>query len=37
MGGASSAYGGEEMIIEDFGVETWGKESIWKNHVKMGG
>jgi len=27
MGGACSAYGGEEMCLQGFGVETWGKET----------
>ena len=27
MGGAYSAYGGEESCIQGFGVETWGKQT----------
>jgi len=30
MGGAWSAYGGEERRIEGFGGETWGKEAAWE-------
>ena len=30
MGGAYRSYGGKERSIEDFGMETWGKETIWK-------
>ena len=35
MGWASSAYGRQESCVGDFGGETWGKESTWKNQVKM--
>ena len=27
MGGAYSAYGGEERRVQGFGGETWGKET----------
>jgi len=27
MGGACSAYGGEERRVQDFGEEAWGKET----------
>jgi hypothetical protein len=27
MGGACSAYGGEERCVQGFGGETWGKET----------
>jgi len=30
MGRACRAYGGEERCIEDFGGETWGKETTWE-------
>jgi len=30
MGGACSAYVGEEKCIQGFGGETCGKENIWK-------
>jgi hypothetical protein len=30
MGGACSAYGGEERRIQGFGGETRGKEATWK-------
>ena len=30
LGGACSAYGGEERCIQGFGGETWGKETTWK-------
>ena len=29
MGGACSTYGGEERYIQDFGGETWEKETTW--------
>ena len=29
MGGACSAYGGEERRVQGFGGETWGKETHW--------
>jgi len=41
MGGACSAYGGEERHIQGFGGETGGKESLgrprrrWENNIKM--
>jgi hypothetical protein len=33
MGGACSTYGGEERRIQDFGGETWGKETTWENQA----
>ena len=36
MSGACSTYGGEERGIQDFGEETWRKETIWKTHAWMG-
>ena len=30
MGGACSAYGGEERRIKGFGGETCGKKTTWK-------
>jgi hypothetical protein len=33
MGGACSAYGGEERPIQGFGAETRGKENTWKTQV----
>jgi hypothetical protein len=30
MNGEGSTYGGEERCIQDFGGETWGKETTWK-------
>jgi hypothetical protein len=30
MGGACSAYGGEEKRIQGFGGETGGKEAAWE-------
>ena len=33
MGGAYSAYGGEERRIQGFGGETCGKETIWKTQA----
>jgi hypothetical protein len=33
MGGASSMYEGEESFIQDFGVETWRKETTWKTQA----
>ena len=32
MGGACSAYGGEERRIQGFGGETLRKETTWENH-----
>ena len=37
MGGAFSAYGGEERRMQCFGGETWGKETTGKNQAQMGG
>jgi len=36
MGGTCSAYGGEEMRTQDFGGETWGKETTWETQAYMG-
>ena len=33
MGGACSAYGGEERRIEGFGGETWGKDTTWETQA----
>jgi len=33
MGGACSAYGGEERCVQDFGGETRGKENTWKTQA----
>jgi hypothetical protein len=33
MGGACSAYGGEESYIHGFGGETWGKKTILKTQT----
>ena len=33
MGGACSAYGREKRRIQDFGEETWGKETAWKTQA----
>ena len=33
LGGACSAYGGEERCIQGFGGETWGKESTWETQA----
>jgi len=33
MGGACSAYGGEEECVQDLGWETWGKEITWKTQA----
>ena len=30
MDGVCSTYVGEEWCIQDFGTETWGKETTWK-------
>ena len=35
MGGECSTYGGEERFIQGFGGETWGKETTWKDNIKM--
>ena len=41
MGGACSAYGGEERRIQGFGEETWRKETPgrprrrWEDNIKM--
>jgi len=41
MGGACSAYGGEERVIQGFGGETGGKEPLWiprrrwEDNIKM--
>jgi len=37
MGGACSAYGGEERRIQGFGGVTGGKESTWKTQTWIGG
>jgi hypothetical protein len=36
MGGARSAYGGEERCIHGFGGETWGKENAWETRLRWG-
>ena len=36
MGGACSAYGWGERVIQGLGGETWGKETIWKTQTWMG-
>ena len=33
MGGARSAYEGEERCIEGFGGEIWGKETTWETQA----
>ena len=33
MGGASSAYGGEERRVQGFGGVTWGKEATWETQA----
>jgi hypothetical protein len=33
MGGARSAYGGEEKRIQGFGGETWEKETNWETQA----
>ena len=33
MGGACSAYGGEEGRVEGFGGETWGRENAWETEA----
>ena len=33
MGGACSAYGGEERRIEGFCGETWRKETTWETQA----
>ena len=41
MGGACSAYGGEERGIQGFGGENWGKRPLgrrrrrWEDNIKM--
>jgi hypothetical protein len=37
MGVARGTYGGQEMCIQDFGGETWRKETTWKigDNIKM--
>jgi len=35
MGAAYSAYGGEERCMQDFGGETWGKETAWETQALM--
>jgi hypothetical protein len=35
MGGACSAYGGEERHLQDYGGETRRKETNWKTQVYM--
>jgi hypothetical protein len=37
MGGACSAYGGEEKRMQGFGGETLGKETTWETQASMGG
>jgi len=37
MGWEYSMYGGEERCIQDFGGETWGKETTWKTQAQMTG
>ena len=34
MGGECGMYGGEDMHIQDFGGDTWGKETTWMTQVK---
>jgi len=42
MGGACSAYGGEERCVQFFGEETLGKDPFgrsrrrWENDIKIG-
>jgi hypothetical protein len=33
MGGACSAYGGEERRVQGFGGETWGKQTTWETQA----
>jgi len=33
MGGACSAYEGEERCIQGFGGETWTKETTWETQA----
>jgi len=33
MDRACGAYGGEEKYMQDFGRETWRKETIWQTTV----
>jgi hypothetical protein len=33
MGRTCSTYGGEEMCIQGFSRETWGKETTWKTQA----
>jgi hypothetical protein len=35
MGGARSAYWGEERLIQGFGGETLGKETAWETQAEM--
>ena len=35
MGGACSAYGGEERPIQGFGGETWETQGRWKHNINM--
>ena len=37
MGGACSAYGGEERQIQGFGAETRGKETAGETQANLGG
>jgi len=37
MGGACSAYGGEERHIEGFGGDTGGKKTNWETQAYVGG
>jgi len=36
MGVACRAVGVEEMRLQGFGEETWGKEATWKTFAQMG-
>ena len=31
------SYGGGERCVQDFGGETWGKETTGENQAQMGG
>jgi len=33
MGGACSVYGREESGIQEFGGETWRKETVWETQA----
>ena len=36
MGGAFDTYGGGERRVQDFGGETWGKETNGETQAQMG-